>query len=147
MWRCVGRKGRHSTAHWPSHASESTCSWSPTSDYRRSVRSAGGERGFTRPKVQCSALSASECSRLCSITANVKTNAVKMPMKRKLQDSTQSKPGLYLSNFSWGGLRVSDGNTTPKLKAHWAHTEASAHGSLLPTPYGKVPPPNLKCRR
>jgi len=59
-------------------------------DYRGSVRSAGGERGFTQPKVQCSALSVSECSCLCSITANVKTNAVKMPMKRKLPDSTQS---------------------------------------------------------
>ena len=94
MWPCVGREGGHSTAHWPSHASGPTCSWSPldaTGDYKGSVRSAGGERGFTWPKVQCSALSASECSCLCSITANVKTNAVKMPMKRKLTDSTQSK--------------------------------------------------------
>ena len=39
------------------HTSVPTCSWSPvdaTGDYRGSVRNAGGERGFTRPKVQCS---------------------------------------------------------------------------------------------
>jgi len=61
MWPCVWNLGvRVVTAlltAWPSHASGPTCSWSPvdaTGDYRGSVRSAGGETSFTRPKVQCS---------------------------------------------------------------------------------------------